>query len=166
MRVRKLIATAITDQGPDDLKSEDRERRRIDAEWTEMENRWPALWEQLSTVNLRICATSIALALGLVRADKLGRELRARRLPPFRLLRNWKFVVELAQLHEDGVPISRWAMSEGSYPHMYYRLVEETTGMKWGEVRRLGVSTMKVAALNSWAMISPPSRSAAGECDT
>lgn len=120
-----------------------------DAEWNMVMaacSPLPALW---ATVDLTLSSRRAAHALGLRDSKALREWLRERRFPPYITLRNWYYVVRLAELAEDG-SLSQWALREVRDPATYYHFVERTTGMSWRTVRDAGVRSIRARALEMW----------------
>jgi len=106
----------------------------------------PSLW---ASVDLTLSCRRAADALGVRNSDALRDWMRVRRLPPYRTLRDWYFVVRLVELAEGG-SLARWALMDARDPATYYRFVERVTGMTWGTIRRTGVGSVRVRALDVW----------------
>jgi hypothetical protein len=136
------------------------ERKPFAAETSEFVNHmaiWAAVLDRASEIlpcfadlRLDMRATVVATILGLERSDQLGRWLRRHKLPPFRLLRNWIYIVRLAEQNAEGISLSGWALAQGRYPSMYYRLVVETTGLPWHIIRTLAPQDVVGLALRAW----------------
>jgi hypothetical protein len=106
----------------------------------------PSLW---ASVDLTLSSRRAAAALGVRNSDALRDWLRERRLPPYRTLRDWFYVVRLVELAEYG-SLAQWALRDARDPATYYHFVERVTGMTWGTVRRGGVRSIRGRALDVW----------------
>ena len=144
--------TDSVDHGGDDV-----ERPRLtplvsqEAEWEAVMTRCGALLPPFAEVRLNVNAKGVADALGLRNADALRKLLVARRLPPFRMLRDWCYVVQLADRFADKRSIASWAMRRGEYPTVYYRFVRAVTGQPWRVVLARGPAWAKGSALHVWS---------------
>jgi len=104
------------------------------------------LW---ASVDLTLSARRAAHAMGLHDSDELRDWLRERGLPPYLLLRNWYYVVQLLELAERG-SLARWALEGARDPATYYRFSERTTGMTWKALRDAHRPSIRAHALDMW----------------
>lgn len=125
--------------------------RDVDRYWLELRLRMGPLAELFAELRLAVTVADACEALGLPGRAELSRELARRRLPPFRLLKNWFQVVEMANHSEGGTSLCNLALRRGEYPAAYYRLVSSTTGHSWTAVESKGSTWLKQVALQSWA---------------
>lgn len=127
-----------------------RDARETDREWDEVMRRCADLLPFFADLRLSVSATQVAAQLGLRRAQGLERLLRERRLPPFRLLRNWIYIEHLIRRHEEGDTIAHWTMQRGEYPKPFYDLVFRETGLLWSVVATRGSAWCGDEALRRW----------------
>ena len=121
----------------------------LGSEWATAVGPIAELRELFASVALSICASDAAARVGLRDAAALGAWLVARRMPPFRVLRDWYYVVRLVELsHTDS--LCRWALSGGNAPEVSCRFVERVTGESWSTVRARGVAFARQRALDVW----------------
>lgn len=84
-------------------------------------------------------AESVSQFLGLHSRFALGRLLKRDGLPSLHHLAAWALVLSWVQRAEgEGVSLCQLAFHSQRHPSACYRLVRETTGLRWGEVRALG----------------------------
>lgn len=121
-----------------------------DKHWIELRVRMGPLVELFAELRLAVTVADACVALGVTDRGELSRELARRRLPPFRSLKNWFQVVEMAGRSEGGTSLCNLAFSRGEYPAAYYRLVSSTTGHSWTEVESRGLAWLKRLALQTW----------------
>jgi len=119
--------------------------------WKAVLSRYHEVFQLLDEVRFDYSATYIARLVGFGRGDRLERELALRGLPPFRLLRNWMYVVRLATHHRNGVSVAKLALTSGQFPAMYYRLIRSTTGSQWNSIKDESDCTFKQRALVAWS---------------
>ena len=119
--------------------------------WLELRARMGVLAELFAELRLAVTVADACAALDVTGRGELSRELVRRRLPPFRLLKNWFQVVEMARRAERGSSLCSLALSRGEYPAAYYRLVSSTTGHSWTEVQSRGLAWVERLALQAWA---------------
>lgn len=111
------------------------------------------LW---ASVDLTFSARRAARSLFLKDTRALLGWLVERRLPPYQILRNWYFVVRLAEIAENG-SLSKWALQNGRDPAIYYRFIERTTGASWKVIREGGLKATRLRAirvLSPWRIAS------------
>lgn len=120
-------------------------------EWNEVMQRCPDLLPLFADVRLRVHDASAARILGLTKSNELRRQLLARRLPPFLVLRDWCLVVQLAdRFGVDEGSLGHWAMRRGEYASVYYSFIKRVTGMLWSELRKRGPVWARRRALQMW----------------
>lgn len=119
--------------------------------WAAIQSRWPELFDHFRECDLGLRAALLAPILGLESPHALETELRMRRLPPFRLLRNWCYLVRLLEENEHGETISALALTRGRDPAMYYRFVRRTSGLLWTESQDRGSDWARATALKVWS---------------
>ncbi len=84
-------------------------------------------------------ADAVSRFLGLHDRFELGRRLKRDGLPSLRHLSAWAMVLSWVQRAErDGLSLCKLAYRSHRHPSACYRLVRETTGLRWAEVRALG----------------------------
>ena len=120
-------------------------------QWREIRVRLGALAELFAELRLGVTVADACAALGVADRDALSRALAHRRLPPFRLLKNWCQVVAMAQHAAGGTSLCDLALQRGEYPAAYYRLVRSTTGHPWTVVESRGLVWLTRMALHAWA---------------
>lgn len=113
--------------------------------------RWPQLFALLDSLDLRLSPRRCATLLGLKSKAELERELRIRRLPRFRLLRDWWYLLRIHERAQRS-SLARLAASRGDYPFVLYRFVERTAGKGWREVSLLERDALREAALRAWTV--------------
>lgn len=119
--------------------------------WLELQVRMGALAELFAELRLAVTVADACATIGVADRSELSRELARRRLPPFRLLKNWFQVVEMVNHSERGTSLCTLALRRGEYPAAYYRLVKSTTGHSWTEVESKGIVWLKQLAFQAWA---------------
>ncbi len=119
---------------------------------------WPSIVARCAEVtnlfegcHLSLRVSHAATILGLPNKRELQRKLMAHRLPPFQSLRNWCYVVQLTDWFANEGALSAWALRRGDDPSSYYKLVRETTGHAWKEVKENGSEWIRQMALYVWA---------------
>ena len=120
-------------------------------QWREIRVRLGALAELFAELRLGVTVADACAALGVADRDALSRALAHRRLPPFRLLKNWCQVLAMAQHAAGGTSLCDLALQRGEYPAAYYRLVRSTTGHPWTVVESRGLVWLTRLALHAWA---------------
>lgn len=118
--------------------------------WLELRVRMGALAELFAELRLAVTVADACATIGVADRSELSRDLARRRLPPFRLLKNWFQVLEMARHAERGTSLCNLALSRGEYPAAYYRLVSSTTGHSWTEVESRGLAWLERLALQAW----------------
>ena len=88
----------------------------VEMHWLELRVRMGAMVELFVELRLAVTVADAGAALGVTDRGELSRELARRRLPPFRLLKNWFQVVEMANHSEGGTSLCNLALSRGEYP--------------------------------------------------
>lgn len=132
------------------LPSRDAHADRVRAAWEHAIARYPELFAQCDALQLGVSERTVAATLGLANIRALRQELRRRRLPSFRLLRDWYVLVCVIDTCVEGVSLSKWASRRGSYPMVYYRFAERVCGRAWSEVADLGPVWARERALVVW----------------
>ena len=120
-------------------------------QWREIRVRLGALAELFAELRLGVTVADACAALGVTDRGALSRELAHRRLPPFRLLKNWCQVIAMVRHTAGRTSLCDLALQRGEYPAAYYRLVRSTTGHPWSEVERRGLVWLTQRALQVWA---------------
>ena len=124
---------------------------RLTGSWKEVTGRMGGLTLALDQLQLGFDARSAAQELMLEDTRDLARWLRARRLPPYMLLRNWYYVALLSERFSTDRSLSSFALHRNQYPSVYYRFVDRVCGRSWSEVRYLGPRWVQATALGQWA---------------
>lgn len=119
--------------------------------WAIVEQRMGDLCTVFRDLRLSRNATEVARAVALVSASDLDSELRRRRLPPYRSLRNWYLVVVLIDRLPEDRSLCQIALNRAVDPSTFYRLARGVTGHTWTEVRALGPLWCRAQALSSWS---------------
>lgn len=122
----------------------------IHGAWNAVMQRAAQLLPYFAENLLKVSASSVARELGFRRADVLARYLIANRLPPFELLRNGIYVVQLLECHERGGNLAQWARARGHYESTYYHFIQNATGFMWTDVVAQGTVRRKVIELRRW----------------
>ena len=122
----------------------------VDEQWREICIRLGALTELFAELRLGVTVADACAALGVTDRGALSRELAHRRLPPFRLLKNWCQVIAMVRHTAGRTSLCDLALQRGEYPAAYYRLVRSTTGHPWTEVERRGLVWLTQLALQVW----------------
>lgn len=129
----------------------------MEDEWLQVVSRCGMLWQVLGECRLRLSATAASQRMGYGSGSALEKELRDRRLPPFRLLRDWVHLVFILEEAETESSLSCWCLGRGEYASIYYRFVVRVTGRPWSEVKALGPAWAKEMALKVWSpYLRPP----------
>ncbi|WP_309670834.1 hypothetical protein [Gemmatimonas sp.] len=89
---------------------------KVELHWVELRVRMGALAELFAKLRLAVTVADACAALGVSDRRELSRELSRSRLPPFRLLKNWFQVVEMADHSKGGISLCNLALSRGEYP--------------------------------------------------
>lgn len=124
--------------------------------WERVMARAGPLRAVLEECRLGLTGPMAASRLG-VAACQLHHYLRCGRVPPFRLLRDWAYVVILVGRAE----VPSWslhvhAIRAGSEPGVYYRFFRRTTGRTWCELRAEGRIAVMRRAVGAWAPYLAP----------
>lgn len=119
------------------------------ASWRELKSSIGPLAALLDKVDLAVTARRAAHALQLRDSAALHTWLLTRGLPPYRLLRDWYYVVRLVELVESG-SLAEWTLRLGRDPATYYRFVARVTGENWRVLRLGGASSVRSRALAVW----------------
>ncbi|MBL0169221.1 MAG: hypothetical protein IPP90_00645 [Gemmatimonadaceae bacterium] len=119
--------------------------------WSATLSKCPEVTSLFEECHLSLRVSQAAALLGLPNKTALRRLLVAHRLPPFQSLRNWCYVVHLTERFENEGALSAWALRRGGDPASYYKLVRETTGHSWSEVKESGPEWVRRMALQVWA---------------
>ena len=123
----------------------------ISAQWDATLALCGDLLPYLAELRLSVSATQVATAMRLPNADALRRLLLKRRLPPFRVLRDWYYLVRMLERAERGEALGAWSMQRGDYADVYYRFVARLTGQRWGKLVQRGSAWAKAGAVAAWA---------------
>lgn len=123
----------------------------VEMHWLELRVRMGALADLFAELRLAVTVADACATSGVTDRGELSRELARRRLPPFRLLKNWFQIVEIVNNSERGTSLCTLALRRGEYPAAYYRLVKSTTGHSWTEVESKGIVWLKRLAFQAWA---------------
>lgn len=122
--------------------------------WELVMDRYRDLVTLFQGCQLGLLISGASRTLGLQDKAALRRVLENRRLPPFRSLRDWCYVVHLldqfSRAYADDT-LGCWALRRGEDPRAYYRLVKRTTGHHWKEVQSMGGAWARATALSVWA---------------
>ncbi len=120
-------------------------------DWNEIIQRLGPLEAVLGELRLRVGTADACRALNLSSYADLNRELDARQLPPFRLLKNWYQVWCMIHLAETGTgSLCAVALRGGGYPAAHYRLAKSTTGHSWRVIRERGSEWVMACAIRAW----------------
>ncbi len=119
--------------------------------WNAVMQRCALLLKYFAENRLDVSASGVARDLGFRRADVLARYLVANHLPPFMLLRNGIYVVQLLEIHENGVRLSQWANARGHYASGYSHFIHSVTGTTWTDLVAHGSVRRKAIELRGWA---------------
>jgi hypothetical protein len=129
----------------------------IERRWLETLARMSELVPMLESIDLKLRATGVAKQLQLRDAAALRQWLAARELPPFQLVRDWYYVVALAQRFSakptattSSPTVSDWALCAGQSSSVYYSFVKRVTGDSWKTVRDAGSTASRRRALKIW----------------
>ena len=107
---------------------------------------------------LKLSAAGAARTLGFSSPAGLHQWIRGNGLPPFSLLRNWVYVIELLRQERRGVSLAHWALDRDVDPAVYYRFVLRVTGQSWGRLKTLGWEWAVATANQVWSpFLSPTS---------
>ena len=128
------------------------EPERLHGTWRSTIARCADFTRTLDRLDLGLRPGILAHALGMPAASALHKLLRSRRLPPFRLLRNWYYVVAMTERFSEQETVSQFALAKGKSPSEYYRLIVRVTGHSWGCVSAHGATWAKRHALSQWAI--------------
>ncbi len=105
-------------------------------------------------------ADRVSRFLGLHSRFKLGRVLKRDGLPSLRHLSAWALVLSWVERAErDGASLCNLAFRSHRHASACYRLVRETTGLRWAEVRSLGSAWVRQRILEHFPQrpcTSPP----------
>ena len=97
--------------------------------------------------------TVVARAMGLRDKSALKHLLVARRLPPFKLFRNWCYVVQLVdRFSSTRETLGGWVEHRGLATSTYYDLINRSTARTWKEVQANGSVWARAKALEAWAV--------------
>jgi len=108
-------------------------------------------------------AAAVSRFLGLHSRFELGRLLKRDGLPSLRHLSAWALVLSWVERAEgEGVSLCKLAFRSQRHPSACYRLVRETTGLRWGEVRALGSGWVRRKVLEQFPERAGFSRSRGG----
>src|SRR6266513_5022202 len=101
-------------------------------------------------------ATSVSRLLGLHSRFELGRLLKRDGLPSLRRLSSWALVLSWVQRAEgEGSSLCELAARCHRHPSACYRLIRETTGLRWAEVRDLGSAGVRAQVLKEFPPRAP-----------
>jgi len=123
----------------------------IERQWKETLSRFTELHPLFAELRLDVTAKRAASHLGLADSRALSAWLRGRHLPPFKILRDWYFVVLMVERDADGDAIARWTLHTGMNPSVYYNFVRACTQSTWTAVKVAGVLSAKQKALQIWS---------------
>src|SRR6266704_1874740 len=99
---------------------------------------------------------SVSRLLGLHSRFELGRLLKRDGLPSLRHLSAWALVLSWVQRAErEGVSLCELAVRSHRHPSACYRLIRETTGLRWIEVRALGSGWVRRRVLEQLPPTAP-----------
>lgn len=130
----------------------DAPRDSVAVEWEALRTRCADILPYFAELRLNMSATRVAMGLGRGRADVLGRILTARGLPPYRVLRDWVYVVQLVERFPKGESLAKEMARRGDDPSSYYHLVRRVSRQSWLRAQAEGSRRMKVRALECfWA---------------
>ena len=139
----------------DELQTDARDESESEADtmrnWAALMERCSDLLPLFADIRLKVREASAVDALRLASRKVLRQLLRSRKLPPFLVLRDWCYVVQLVDrfgLYEDS--IGQWAMQRGEYASVYYTFVERVTDLRWTDLRRHGPLWARARALHMW----------------
>lgn len=124
----------------------------IDAEdeWTVFLERAGPMLVLMEDPSLGLNETSAAHRLGVYDRLGLAAWLQSRRLPSFRLLRNWYYVVRFVEMHNEGMSLGSFSLNRADAPSVLYRFVKCSTRLTWQEMRTIPVEQLKRHALQIW----------------
>lgn len=123
---------------------------RLGGTWRSTIARCADFTGMLDRLDLGLRPGLLAHGLGMPSASALHKLLRSRRLPPFRLLRDWYYVVAMTERFSGQDTVSQFALAQRKNPSEYYRLVVRVTGQSWGCVSTHGATWAKRHALRQW----------------
>lgn len=126
--------------------------------WDQVVQAVQNLWPMFAECRLGFSRAAAARILGFSSGQALDHDLRERPLPPFRVLRDWIYLVLLLEQDARGISLSGWVTEQNGNPSTYYRFVHNLTGRTWGEVKKLGVAWARAEACRHWGpYLAPPS---------
>lgn len=120
-------------------------------EFANVRRRDNVLASLLDQCDLALTSRHAAAKSGFASASELERFLRHSGLPPYRLLRDWWYLVALLRRAENGESIVSFALGNRKDPAPYYRFAVRVSGQKWVELKRRGTDWATTMALNAWA---------------
>lgn len=127
--------------------------------WDQVVQTAENLWPMVRECRLGFSRAAAARIRGFSSGQALDLDLRDRGLPPFRVLRDWIYLVLLLEQDARGTPLGRWVADQNGNPATYYRFVRELTGLTWGQVKTLGVAWARAEGCRHWGpyIALPPS---------
>jgi len=129
----------------------------IKQQWAEFVPRFGELHQLFENTQLGITAEHAMAHLRLADSLAIKKWLEARRLPPFKLLRNWYYLVAMLERAEAGDAIAAWALRQGKNPSVYYRFVLSLGGGTWEQWLARGSPDAKRRVLLLWSAYSSES---------
>ncbi len=122
----------------------------VECEWESVEVRMGDVARVLRELQLGKTADDIARSVGLSDARALRDDLVRKKLPPYRLLRNWYTVVVFVERALGARSLCSVALSLTDDPSKYYRLARVVTGRPWTDVIQRGLAACQTDALDAW----------------
>lgn len=129
---------------------------RVAFDWPCIIERCGPLWPLLIECDLALSRAGAARALGFANGAAFDRWLRAQALPPFRLLREWTYVVAVMDGARQEGSLARWSLQRGTYPEIFYRFVARVTGRSWRHARSQDVTWAVASAIQAWRPFLEP----------
>lgn len=118
--------------------------------WSEYVARFSELHSLFADLRLNVTAKRAAAFLGLADSRALEHWLRKRRLPPFRILRDWYYLVLMLERDGGGDAIAHWTLHDGTNPSVYYNFARKVSQSTWTSVKSAGILSAKEKAMQIW----------------
>lgn len=122
----------------------------VDARWEAKLRQLAPLLSAFDELRLGFNESDAARTLGVRDVRALRAWLAQQRLPPYRQLRDWYYIVQFVTRFGGENSMTAWALRRGDPPRAYSRFVRQVTGRSWNELKRFSPKSVQKYVLALW----------------
>lgn len=123
--------------------------------WDYVERSCPELLALFDELDLNLTAPTAGKALHFADGAAFARWLSRHELPPYHILRNWWYVVEVHRRSLDGQSLYALAAHQGRELATLSRFVVRITGERWSSLKLESELSLRRRAVMVWAAHRP-----------